>query len=156
MQQGNSTDIQAAINVLDSRVKSKAHGKGRVYLVINGKGGRRAVNIYDHWDGPFQAKQLTQSVSGSKYFSFNDINDTWARLQHSFPFLKNRQDIRDWHKAIPHTETNLSPTYSNFDGPHLYNKCAKAYTFMEMDDEEMIYFRKKRTLQITRVGSMVK
>ena len=112
-------------------------------------GGRRAVDIYENWDGPFQAKQLTQGVSGSKYYSFDDINDAWARLQQSFPFLIDRESIRQWHKTIPHTETNLSPTYSRFDGPHVHRKLAEAYTFTEMDDEEMIYFRKKRTKQIT-------
>eukprot|EP00956_Cyclotella_meneghiniana_P036451 scaffold125874_cov36-Cyclotella_meneghiniana.AAC.3 len=139
-QQSNNTDIRAAISALDSRVKSKAHREGRVYLVLNGMGGRRAVDLYDSWDGPFQAKQLTQGVSGSKYYSFDDINDAWARLQQSFPFLTDRESIRQWHKTIPHTETNLSPTYSNFDGPHHYRKLAEAYTFTEMDDEEMIYF----------------
>ena len=52
-QQPNNTDIRAAISALDSRVKSKAHGEGKVYLVLNGMGGRRAVDIYPSWDGPF-------------------------------------------------------------------------------------------------------
>eukprot|EP00956_Cyclotella_meneghiniana_P008781 scaffold12007_cov42-Cyclotella_meneghiniana.AAC.12 len=52
-QQPNNTDIRAAISALDSRVKSKAHGEGKVYLVLNGMGGQRAVDIYPSWDGPF-------------------------------------------------------------------------------------------------------
>eukprot|EP00956_Cyclotella_meneghiniana_P012276 scaffold17443_cov38-Cyclotella_meneghiniana.AAC.7 len=91
-QQPNNTDILAAISALDSRVKSKTHGEGKVYLVLNGIGGRRAADIYDSWDGPFRAKQLTQGVSGSKYYSFDDINDAWARLQQSFPILTDPSD----------------------------------------------------------------
>jgi hypothetical protein len=42
--------------------------------------------------------------------------------------------LHRFHESIPHTETNLSPTYSEYDGPIFHAFGAEAYTYTKADD----------------------
>jgi hypothetical protein len=51
--------------------------------------------------------------------------------------------------CIPHTETNLTPTWSEYDGETFHRHGAIAYTFCENDDQEMLEARMAVTFRLT-------
>lgn len=119
------------------------------FFTYGGRGGQRSINIWEWYYGPQGAKYATHEVSGAYICRYDTAAEAWARMNLTVPGVTNREQLRKFHMSIPHTETNLSPTHSVYDGPHGHRPGAIAYTYTEDDDEEMILARMEATKRIT-------
>jgi hypothetical protein len=135
---------------LSEKVKFTLDENGKYYVVTDGRGGRRSVNVYTKYkDGINGAHYAHHGVSGAFVKSFEDINDAWAYIEERYPGVNSYEALRKFHEGIPHNETNISPTWSDVDGETFHRYGAVAYTFTENDDAEMLLKRMEATLRVT-------
>ena len=123
---------------------------GRVWVVKYGRGGRRGSGVFfDFTNGCFGAEYVWRGVSGASIRAYDNENDAWADFELSFPGVNSIERLRAMHMAVPHTETNLSPTWSEHDGRRFHAEGADAFTYTEADDTEMVISRMAATLAVT-------
>ena len=118
------------------------------YVVGWGRGGRGSAGIKDSWFGPGGAQECTKRVSGAVFKKVNSRAEGMALLEKWYG-IKDEAELLEFHKNVPHNETNLWPTWSlQFQGmPHRYN--AKEYTFVEHDDDAVLAARLNATIFYT-------
>ena len=101
-----------------------------------------------NWYGPGGGLERTNRVSGAivkkvekKAEVFELLNDWYG--------ITNDEELAIFHRNVPHTESNLSPTWSLkfMTMPHRYG--AKAYTFVDYDTDEILDYRIKATMHYT-------
>ena len=114
------------------------------YVVGWGKGGRASVGIKDRWYGPGGAKECTNRVSGSVHYKVPSEAAGYAMLLKWYE-IGDADELVEFHKNVPHNETNLWPTWSLAfqDMPHRFG--AKEYTWVEHDDDEVYAARLNAT-----------
>lgn len=125
---------------------------GKQWIVVRkGKGGRRAVGLYqpEDWYKEFGTRFLVLGVSGALYKGYDSESKGWEVLNHFFPGVVDAASLARFHASIPHTETNLSPTHSHMEEAPYHRAGAVAYTFCEQDSTEMLEARMAVTLKIT-------
>lgn len=136
--------------MLSAHINATVDENGKVWIVIGGRGGRCSVNIYFKYkDGIYGAHYAFHGVSGAYIKSFTDINDAWAEIERRFPGVNSFETLRKFHKGIPDTETNMSPTWSDVDGETRHQFGSVAYAFTEADDADLLLLRKQATLRVT-------
>lgn len=123
-------------------------GSGEYYVILWGKGGRGSVGYTTCWYGPGGAKERTNRVSGAICRKVNSKAEVFASLK-QFYDIENDDQLAAFHRTIPHTETNLSPTWPLlFQGmPHRYG--AKNYTYVEYDSDDVLDSRIQATIHFT-------
>ena len=101
-----------------------------------------------NWYGPGGAKERTNRVSGAIFRKVTSRAEVFTILDRYYD-IKNDEELTAFHKTIPHTETNLSPTWPLvFQGmPHRYG--ATAHTFAEYDSNAVLDSRIKATIHYT-------
>eukprot|EP00956_Cyclotella_meneghiniana_P022369 scaffold42280_cov23-Cyclotella_meneghiniana.AAC.1 len=126
----------------------QARSSGGYFVYGWGKGGRASVGYTLNWYGPGGGLERTNRVSGAivrkvekKAEVFELLNDWYG--------ITNDEELAIFHRNIPHTESNLSPTWSLkfMTMPHRYG--AKAYTFVDYDTDEILDYRIKATMYYT-------
>eukprot|EP00956_Cyclotella_meneghiniana_P029662 scaffold72577_cov50-Cyclotella_meneghiniana.AAC.3 len=128
---------------LDNNFKAVKESTGP-YAVGWDKGGRGCVGLKKHWYGPGGAKECTNRVSGSVYYKVPSEAAGMSLLQKWYE-INDMDELEEFHKNVPHNETNLWPTWSlSFqDMPQRFG--AKEYTWVEHDDDEVYAARLNAT-----------
>jgi hypothetical protein len=146
----NSTSVKDTISKLENHIKSTVDPNARYYVVFGGRGGRRSINVYTAYnDGIRGARYVSQGVSGAHIRGFDNIDDAYAELELRYPGLNSPAAIRSFHEGIPHRETNMSPTWNEFDGKTFHKYGAVAFEYTEVDDEELLLKRIEATKRLT-------
>ena len=143
------TNIKSSIAAINQAIINTNYAEGVWYCVTFGRGGRRPSGVYPNWQGQFGAMYMTQGVSGAIFQSFPTEAEAWERFNLSYPNIHSEEDLRKFRMSIPHTETNKSPTWSDFDRQRFHRADSVAYTLCELDDQEMLEARIASTLRIT-------
>lgn len=143
------TDMRTLISTITKSNPAFNTEKAGFFFTFGGRGGQRSIDIKDSYYGPHGAKYLVHEVSGAYICRYDTQAEAWARMNKTLPGVTNRQQLRKFHMSIPHTETNLSPTHSVYNGPHGHRPGAIAYTYTEDDDQEMILARMEATKRVT-------
>ena len=120
-----------------------------MYFVLNGRGARRGTGVFPNWNGDGGARFVWIGVSGAYVKGFEKEAEAWERMQLTVPGVDSYEKQRLWWMSIPDSETNLSPTYSEYDGVIHHGAGAVGYTYTEHDDEEMALARRAATLRVT-------
>ena len=141
-------DIRSSIQAINqARIMDRPEGK--VYVSLHGRGGRRGDKVCLDWEGPEGARYAWIGVSGAYVKGFESEAEAWERFQLSVPGVDSFEKLRQYHMSIPHTETNLSPTWSPHDGEIRHAAGSIGYTYTEHDDDEMALARMAATLRVT-------
>jgi hypothetical protein len=119
------------------------------WVCTKGRGGNRAVGVYDNYYAKHNARYLSQGISGGSVLRADNDAEGWSLVNIRIPGVDSPAKLRIFHMCIPHTETNLTPSYSDYDGETFHRHGAIAYTFCENDDQEMLESRMAMTLQLT-------
>lgn len=147
-QKKSTVNKESLSKKLDSAA-SLSRDSGKRWCAIRfGRGGRRAVGVWQWW-GRGNARWLTQGISGARYKSFATKAEAWAWINEAYPEVYDEKTCEEFWTRIPHTETNLSPTFSMIDGKIFHRADATAYTFCESDDEKLLTIRMKVTKDLT-------
>ena len=140
--------IRSRVNAIQQMLANSSNCDNRWYCVIFGRGGRRAAGVYFGYQGPGQPKYLTQGVSGALVIGFDSQASAIERFNLSYPFINSYDDLENWRRSISHLETNLSPTWPNYDGQIYHSRGARAYPYVEHDSEELFNARYQATFNI--------
>lgn len=137
--QANPISLKETFNKLSEHINFSIDENDRYYIIIGRRGDRRSVNIYFKYkDAIYGAHHAYHAVSGAYIMSFHDINDAWARIECRFPGVNSFDALRKFHEGIPHTETNMSPTWSDVDDKTFHQFGSVAYTYTEADDADLL------------------
>jgi hypothetical protein len=79
-------------------------------------------------------------VSGEIYHRLASEADGWGEVSDWYG-AKNRDKLMALRRTIPHNKTNLSPTWSLKAGRMFHRQGAKAWTYIEYDDVDMVEAR---------------
>jgi hypothetical protein len=119
------------------------------WVCTNGRGGNRAIGVYDNYYAKHNAKYVSQGISEGSVLRADNDAEGWTLVNIRIPGVDSPAKLRLFHMCIPHSETNLSPTWSDYDGETFHRHGAIAYTFCENDDQEMLEARMAVTFRLT-------
>ena len=134
--------------LMDQGFKDLQPSLSEVFLIIWGKGGRASVGWTHSWYGPGGAKERTHRVSGAVFRKLKKKAEIFDVLSKTYGIM-DEKDLVIFHRNVPHTETNLSPTWPVcFNGmPHRFG--AVAHTWVEYDDDPTLAARIEATIHYT-------
>jgi hypothetical protein len=111
-----TSSIGSTYNKLNKSFHSFNPDDETIYFVENRKGGRRGTGPVKSWLGVHRAHNLSQGVSGTTVRRCTSESHAFEEMEKRFPGVNSWEALRAFHMTVPHTETNLSPTYSPFRG----------------------------------------
>ena len=147
--QGKGSELEAKISAISKVLAQDMDADTRYYAMMFTRGGRAGVGVDKGWHGPGKARYLTQGVSGAIVEGFDTEAEAWERFTRSYPNITNYEELQAFRASIPYNETNLWPTWPEFDGERFHRQGAVAYTFVEFCDKKMMENRVQATYRIT-------
>jgi hypothetical protein len=142
-------DLNQSIALIKSSSMVSEITSDTCWVCVDGRGGNRCIGVYDSYFDKWQARFLTQGVSGGFVLRADNHAEGWSLVNLCVPGVDCPAKLRLWHMCIPHTESNKSPTWSDYDGERFHRQGAAAYTFCENDDQEMLESRMAATYRVT-------
>eukprot|EP00956_Cyclotella_meneghiniana_P016477 scaffold25998_cov50-Cyclotella_meneghiniana.AAC.1 len=134
--------------LMDQGFKDFQPSLSEVFLILWGKGGRASVGWTHSWYGPGGAKERTHRVSGAVFRKLKKKAEIFDVLSKTYGIM-DEKDLVTFNHNVPHTETNLSPTWPVCFNrmPHRFG--AVAHTWVEYDNDPTLAARINATIHYT-------